>query len=96
MLTDRTGWDLLKQRLQKFGRVISEYPYRALAQYEWRQADLVAISYERWEARRTNHDSFGSPELVIEVKSSSNTKKQLKDLISLCLTTRAKQVWILD
>jgi len=87
--------DLLKPRLRKFGRVILEFPYRALPEYEWRRADLVAISYERWEATRAEN-FFGAPELVIEVKSPSNTKRQLKDLISLCLTTGAKQVWILD
>jgi Uma2 family endonuclease len=87
--------DLLKPRVRSFGRVMIECPYRALPDYEWRQADVVAISHERWEATRSKK-FFGSPELVIEVRSPSNTKKQLKDLISLCLTTGAKQVWIVE
>jgi Uma2 family endonuclease len=38
----------------------------------------------------------GAPELVIEVKSPSNTRAQLQELTTLCLTHGSREVWIVD
>ncbi|SPE40737.1 hypothetical protein SBA3_3890008 [Candidatus Sulfopaludibacter sp. SbA3] len=38
----------------------------------------------------------GAPELVIEVKSPSNTRRQLQELAALCLANGALEFWIVD
>jgi len=76
--------------------VIVECPYRALPEFEYRVADVAAISRKRWKAVDPDDVLRGSPELVVEVKSPSNTTAQLRDLVTLCLSTGALQCWIVD
>jgi len=73
-----------------------ECPYRALPEFEYRVADVAAISGKRWKAVDPDDDLRGSPELVVEVRSPSNTKAQLRELVTLCLTTGALECWIVD
>ena len=87
---------LLGPKLAKFGIVGMEYPYRPVAEFDLRAADVAAISSERYRAIDPDDNLRGAPELVIEIKSPSNTKKQLQELVSLCLADGAIQCWILD
>jgi Uma2 family endonuclease len=87
---------LLEPRLRDFGEVTIELPYRAQAEFEFRAADVGAVSWARWNAVDPDGDLFGAPELVIEVKSPSNTRKQLQDLVSLCLANGALECWIVE
>jgi Uma2 family endonuclease len=41
-------------------------------------------------------DLVGAPELVIEVMSPSNTKRQVQDYAPLCMANGCIQFWILD
>jgi Uma2 family endonuclease len=50
----------------------------------------------RYSARDPDDNLRGAPELVIEVKSPSNTKRHLQDVASLCLANGSIQFWILD
>jgi Uma2 family endonuclease len=88
--------ELLKLRLRNFGTVTIELPYRPLAEFEFRAADVAAVSRARWDAVALDSDLFGAPELVIEVKSPSNTRKQLQELVTLCLANGGLQCWIVD
>ena len=87
---------LLEPRLRAFGEVTMEFPYRPLAEFELRAADVAAISRTRWEAIDPNDNLRGAPELVIEVKSPSNTKAQLQELVTICLANGALECWIVD
>jgi hypothetical protein len=50
---------------------------------------------ERWDA--TPDDNMqGSPELVIEVLSPSNTKREMQEKATLYLATGAQEFWIVD
>ncbi len=86
--------DLLQARLRTFGAVAVECPYRPVAEYEFRTADVAAVSWSRWHS--ATEYLFGAPELVIEVKSPSNTKAQLRELVTLCLNHGAVECWIIE
>jgi hypothetical protein len=59
-----------------------EIPFRAIAECDLRAADVAAVAPERWDCLSADDDLFGAPELAIEIKSPSNTKHELQDLIS--------------
>jgi len=73
---------LLEPRLKDFGEVATEVPYRPLAEFELRAADVAAISRARWDAIDPDDNLHGAPELAIEVKSPSNTERQLRELVA--------------
>jgi len=87
---------LLGQKLENFGAVRIEYPYRPLPEFELRAADVAAISRARWDAIDPDDNLHGAPELVIEVKSPSNTERQLRELATLSLNNGAIEFWIVD
>jgi Uma2 family endonuclease len=88
--------DLLQPKLFRFGRVAMEVPYRAVAEFDLRAADVALISRERWDAMDPEDNLRGAPELVIEVTSPSNTRAKLRDTVSLCLANGAVECWLVD
>jgi Uma2 family endonuclease len=89
-------FELLKPRLKSFGRVAIEAPYRPFSEFDMRVADVAAVSRTRWDAIDPDDNLYGAPELVIEVKSPSNTERQLRELASICLNNGAVEFWIVD
>ena len=87
---------LLAKKLMSFGEVAIEMPYRPVAEFELCAADVAALSHKRWDEIDPNDNLRGAPELVIEVKSPSNTDTQLRELASLCLANGCLQLWIVD
>ncbi|HMC61219.1 MAG TPA: Uma2 family endonuclease [Candidatus Solibacter sp.] len=87
---------LLEPKLRLFGEVGMEFPYRPLAEFELRAADVAAVSRGRWETMDPDDNLRGAPELVIEVKSPSNTAAQLRELATLCLANGTLECWIVD
>jgi Uma2 family endonuclease len=87
---------LLGPKLASFGMVRMEYPYRPQAEFELRAADVAAISRARWDTIDPDDNLHGAPELVIEVKSPSNTERQLRELMALSLNNGALEFWIVD
>jgi Uma2 family endonuclease len=71
-------------------------PYRPFPEFDMRVADIAAISRARWDAIDPDDNLHGVPELVIEVKSPSNTERQLRELVSICLNEGTLEVWIVD
>lgn len=76
------------------GVVDREFPYRPLPEHELWSADVAWVS----QARYDSIDKWleGSPELVIEVKSPSNTKHELEDKAMTTLAGGAVQFWVVD
>ena len=75
--------------------VDTEYPYRPLPENEVWGADVACVQYAghmldpKW--------LIGSPELVIEVKSPSNTKAELSDKAMVTLAGEGSvEFWIAD
>lgn len=87
---------LLEPKLRPFGEVAIECPYRPLSEFDLRVADVAAVSRARWDAIDPDDNLHGAPELVIEVKSPSNTQAQLEELVALCLNRGALECWIVD
>jgi len=86
---------LLSPKLSGF-ELFVELAFRAVPEFDIRSADVGAISSERWTKARQDDDVFGAPELVIEVKSPSNTTKELRERASLCLNNGSLEFWIVD
>jgi Uma2 family endonuclease len=88
--------DLLQPECQRRGYLVDiEYAYRPLPQNEVWGADVAAIREDRHQA--VEKWLIGSPELVIEVKSPSNTKTELRDKAMTTLAgDGAVEFWIVD
>ena len=89
-------FELLKPKLTAFGVVRIECAYRGVPEYDLRAADVGVISHDRWKSMDLDDNLHGAPDLVIEVKSPSNTRKKLGEVVSLCLATGSRQCWILE
>lgn len=76
--------------------VTSEFPFRALPEYDLRTADVAMISLNRWDSADIEDNLHGSPELVIEVLSPSNTKAEIREKAALCLSTGGEEFWAAD
>ena len=86
---------LLEAKLTAF-EVGMEFPYRGVPEYDLRAADVAAVSRERFDAINLDDNLHGAPELAIEVKSPSNTRKKLAEVVSFCLNAGAREVWIVE
>src|SRR5206468_853415 len=86
--------DLLKPFARGKGRVMVEFPFRATQEHEYRQADIAFIGSEKWQ---TGTDYFfGAPDLVIEVRSPGNTRRELLDRQEVCLSNGCTSFWVVD
>jgi Uma2 family endonuclease len=88
--------ELLRPRAEGKGVVAAEVPFRALPEYELRGADVAFVSQARWTATEDDDNLHGSPELVIEVLSPSNTKTEMREKAALYLSTGAEEFWVVD
>ena len=68
----------------------------ARAEFDLRVADVAVVSQTRSRAIDPEDNLRGAPELVIEVKSPSNTPRQLRELASLCLANGGVEFWVVD
>lgn len=87
---------LLRPKAEHLGVVESAVAFRALPEYDLRGADVAFVSRERWDAADDDDNLRGSPELVIEVLSPSNTKPEMQEKATLYLATGAREFWIVD
>lgn len=78
------------------GIVAAEVPFRALPEYELRGADVAFVSNERWTATDDDDNLQGSPELVVEVLSRSNTRAEMRAKAALYLSTGCLEFWIVE
>lgn len=87
---------VLRPLMEHLGVVEAEVPFRAVPEYDIRGADVAFVARERWEALDDDNDLQGSPEIVIEVLSRSNTKREMQEKAALYLATGAQEFWIVD
>lgn len=78
------------------GVVETEVAFRALPEYDLRGADVAFVSQTRWDNTEDNDNLRGSPEVVIEILSPSNTIREMQEKASLCLSTGSVEFWIVD
>jgi Uma2 family endonuclease len=87
---------LLRPHCEHLGVVEMEVAFRALPEYELRAADVAFVSQPRWNSVDDDDNLHGSPELVIEVLSPSNTDLEMREKAALCLATGSAEFWIVD
>jgi len=88
--------DELAPRAHGKGKVIMEMPYCPLPEYEVWGADVAFVSKVQW-SRWNKHDWLpGSPLLVIEVLSPSNTKSEIAEKRKTCFEGGCKEFWLVD
>lgn len=87
---------LLSEAAQGRGVVQGEFPFRPRGEHDLWSADVALISRERWDATDPDDNLHGSPELVVEVLSRSNTAAEMLDKADLCLSTGSVEFWVLD
>ncbi len=87
---------LLRPKAEHLGVVETEVAFRALPEYDLRGADVAYVSQQRWDATNDDDNLRGSPELVIEVLSPSNTRAGIHEKAVLCLSTGAQEFWVVD
>jgi Uma2 family endonuclease len=73
-----------------------EVSFRALPEHELRVADVAYVSPARWS--KVNPDDYlaGSPDIVVEVLSPSNSAAEIYEKEQLCLANGANEFWVLD
>jgi Uma2 family endonuclease len=76
--------------------VETEVAFRALPEYDLRGADVAFVAQQRWDATPDDDNLHGSPELVIEVLSPSNTRAEIHEKAVLCLSTGCHEFWVVD
>ena len=87
---------LLRPIAEHLGVVETEVAFRALPEYDLRGADVAYVSQQRWDATDDNDNLHGSPELVIEVLSPSNTRAEIREKAVLCLSSGTQEFWVVD
>ena len=87
---------LLENRLLRSWHVGMEFTYRPVAEFDLRVADVVVVSHARYDGIDPDDNLRGAPELVIEIKSPSNTDRKLRELASLSLANGGVECWIVD
>ncbi|MEP7352573.1 MAG: Uma2 family endonuclease [Acidobacteriota bacterium] len=75
---------------------VAELGFQPEREHEYRIADVALVSQLRWDAADPNGYYQGSPDLVIEVLSPSNTASEMADRRDLCLRTGAREFWLVD
>ena len=73
-----------------------ELAFRPLPEHELWVADVAAVSKSRWDQVHPDDNLQGTPELVIEVLSPSNTAAEIYEKESLCLETGCREFWVVD
>ena len=88
--------NLLHQRLAAKGLVATEFPFIPDNGLNFRIADLAFVSQSRFDAIDDEDNLHGSPELVVEVLSPSNTVAEMYEKEALCLGNGALEFWVVD
>ncbi len=73
-----------------------EIPFRPLPEREFYRADVAYVSAQRWRESGSKGDLVGSPELVVEVLSPSNTSSEMNDRRKTCFETGCREFWTVD
>ncbi|MBL8211541.1 MAG: Uma2 family endonuclease [Bryobacterales bacterium] len=76
--------------------VYIKVPFRALPEYELRDADVAAVTPERWAEALAQDAVAGAPDLVAEVLSPTRGLVDLLQYERLCLANGCREFWWVD
>jgi Uma2 family endonuclease len=87
---------LLRPKAEHLGAVATEVAFGALREYDLRGAHVAFVSRGRWDSTSADDNLHGSPELVIEVLSPSDTRAEIREKAVLCLSSGAQEFSVVD
>src|SRR5438445_6418803 len=87
---------LLKPLLADRYFVHMEMAFRPAPEYEVWVADVGCVSIGRDDATGDDEYLMGSPELVVEVLSPSNTMDEMNDKMAICMDNGCVSFWVVD
>jgi Uma2 family endonuclease len=87
---------IIWSRLNRGFEASKEFPFRPLAEYEVWVCDIGIFEESKWDEVAPNGWFPGSPDIVIEVLSPSNTAQEMSDREKTCFEGGCKQFWVLD
>lgn len=87
---------LLKGLVGNTRVVQMEMAFRPAPEHEVWQADVACVSAERDAATGDDEYLMGSPELVVEVLSPSNTMDEILERQDICLANGCASFWTVD
>jgi Uma2 family endonuclease len=87
---------LLKQLFADEYVVRIEMAFRPAPEYEVWQADIGCVALERDDATRDDEYLNGSPDLVVEVLSPSNTMDEINEKMAVCMANGCVSFWVAD
>ena len=76
--------------------VDTEVGFRPLPDHEYWEADVAYLTAERFREADPEKNIEGSPDIVIEVLSPSNTAEEMPDREQTCLKSGSREFWIVD
>lgn len=76
--------------------VTVEFAFRPLPDYEVWAADVAMVTKQRFRASPRKGWLEGSPDLVVEVLSPSNSAQALSDRERICFEGGCREFWIVD
>jgi Uma2 family endonuclease len=88
--------DELKPRARGRGRVMMEMPYCPLPEYEVWAADVGFATNAQLSTWNENNWLPGSPALIIEVLSPSNTKAEMTDKRETAFKGGCQEFWVVN
>ena len=94
--TQRRLRRLLEAAMGSGWEIDIEMEFRPTTDRECWIADVAAVESGRYEADRSVEYIQGSPELVVEVLSPSNTATEMLDRRDVCLQNGAREFWLVD
>jgi Uma2 family endonuclease len=74
--------------------VDTEVGFRPLPDHEYWEADVAYLTAERFRQADPEKNIEGSPDIVIEVLSPSNTAEEMLDREQTCLQSGSREFWI--
>ena len=81
----------------RVGYADTEFSFRPRGDQDYYVCDVAWVSVSRWNERTKASTYFkGSPELVIEILSPSNTVAEMFQKEQVCLATGAREFWVVD
>ena len=87
--------DRLESALKPHGFVGGmEFAFRPAAEYEFWVADVAFLTSMRFSSIDPDSNLSGSPDLVIEVESPSNTAQEFAERQDICLRTGCREFWV--
>ena len=87
---------IFEQAFGALGDAAYEVPFRPNPEHELRVADVAWTTVERYDNIDDDDNLIGSPEIVVEILSPSNTASEMVEKRELCLAAGCQEFWIVD